>query len=110
MPWYCNACGRVRGGTECKKVCVEKYGDMGAERVPALDGVVYINHDGSGVPALEKQEYDMNPCRRGVAPPKRVQGPRPTGWFEALGRIGERAARIIEDGVRQGVVLPCGEG
>lgn len=107
--WYCNACGRRRGGVDCKKVCVEKWGDMGATRWPPLDGVVYINHDGSGIPTLEQQEYDMNPCRRSVPPPKRVQGPRPNGWFEALERIGERAARIIEDGVRQGVVLPCGE-
>ena len=107
--WYCNGCGRVRGGPECKKVCRDKWGDMGATRIPPLDGWMYINDDGSIIPRREKEAYDNNPFRRGQPYPKRVQGPRPPGWLEALEVIAARAARIIEEGVAAGIKLPCGE-
>ena len=99
MPWFCSGCGERRGGTACRKRCRDKYGDVGAERVPPLDGMVFINDDGSGIPRLEQELYDRNPCRRGAPPPKRVQGPRPTGWYEALERIGERSAALIKGGL-----------
>lgn len=107
MPWYCNGCGRERGGTQCKKWCREKYGDMGATRWPPLDGMVHINDDGTCIMGIDQYIYDLLPCKRDQHP-RVTHGPRPPGWFEALRVIGERAARVIEDGVRQGVVLPCG--
>ena len=98
MPWFCNACGERRGGTICKKACRERYGDLGAERVPPLDGIVYINDDGSGIP-----RYELMKQREGFRyVPRSVQGPRPQGWREALERIGERAAVIIGSGLPEG--------
>ena len=99
MPWFCNACGEVRRGMACRKRCREKYGEQGAERVPRLDGMVFFNDDGSGVPRWEQQRYDNSPCKRGAALPRSVQGPRPQGWDEALERIGERAATLIMGGL-----------
>lgn len=40
MPFICNACAEPRGGDKCKKKCIKKYGDMGATRIPPLDGMV----------------------------------------------------------------------
>lgn len=96
MPWYCRGCGERRGGTVCKKWCREKYGDLGADRVPRLDGMVYINDDGTGIPRYELMKQRV--CPVGYRP-KTVQGPRPQGWNEALERIGERAAALIKGGL-----------
>ena len=92
MPWFCNGCGERRGGTICKKWCREKYGDAGAERVPVLDGVVFINDDGSGIP-----RYELMRRREAVDryEPRSVQGPRPNGWDEALKQIAKRCSAII---------------
>ena len=95
MPWFCNGCGERRGGTTCKKWCREKYGEQGAERVPRLDGMVFFNDDGSGVP-----RWELLKQRTGFRyEPKSVQGPRPQGWDEAMGRIGDRAAALITGGL-----------
>lgn len=96
--WYCNACGEERHGTQCKKWCREKYGDMGADRVPRLDGMVFINDDGTGIPRWEQKRYDDLMCKRDQYP-KLVQGPRPQGWHQALDVIGERAAALIVGGL-----------
>jgi len=98
MSWFCLGCGEQRGGLLCKKWCREKYGDVGAERVPPLDGMVFINDDGSGVPRWEQQRYDNAVCKRG-AEPRSVPGPRPQGWDTALRVIGERAAVLIVGGL-----------
>jgi hypothetical protein len=109
MPWFCNGCGRRRGGTTCKKECREAIdevapgvfrprGETGAERIPPLDGMIFFNDDGSGVPRYEQQRYDNSPCKRGIAAPRSVQGPRPQGWKEAMRRIGERCAARIKSG------------
>jgi hypothetical protein len=89
----------VRRGTACRKWCREKYGEQGAERAPRLDGMVFFNDDGSGVPRWEQQRYDSAACRRGVPPPRSVQGPRPQGCDEAMRRIGDRAAALITGGL-----------
>lgn len=47
MPWQCLACGGRRGGSRCKKWCEEKYGDMGAEHMPPLDGFLRMDVDPS---------------------------------------------------------------
>ena len=99
MAWFCNGCAERRRGVTCKKECRKKYGDMGAEQVPPLDGMMFINDDGAGVPRLEQRCYDTSPCRDGAAPPRSVPGPRPQGWNEALKRIGERAAALIVGGL-----------
>ena len=96
MPWYCKGCGERRGGTICKKWCREKYGDVGAERVPPIDVFVFFDDDGSGIPRYELMK------QRGCLiryTPKRVQGPRPQGWGQALERMGERAAVILANGI-----------
>ncbi len=116
--WWCLGCGRVRHGPQCKKVCYEAMdevspgvfrmrGDMGAERIPPLDGWIYINDDGSCITHLDQYLYDINPCKKGLSP-KVTQGPRPPGWFKALKVINERARRILEEGKAAGIVLPCG--
>ncbi|KKL48978.1 hypothetical protein LCGC14_2320070, partial [marine sediment metagenome] len=92
----------------CRKRCRKRYGDLGADRVPPLDGMVFINDGGGGVPRWAQDKYDQMACKKGKHP-KYVEGPRPQGWNEALCRIGERAAKIIENGVSRGIVLPCGE-
>lgn len=43
MPWYCLACGKRRGGPHCTKQCIKQHRDLGAERIPRLDG--FINLD-----------------------------------------------------------------
>lgn len=93
--WYCNGCGEERHGTQCKKWCREKYGDMGAERIPRLDGMVYFNDDGSGIPRWEYKQ--PNPL--GGYRPKMMSDPRPQGWHEAMERIGERAKALIVGGL-----------
>lgn len=80
----------------CKKWCREKYGNLGAERVPPLDGVLFFNDDGTGIPRYELMKQRDCPVRY---TPKRVQGPRPQGWDEALERMGERAAVFLEGGM-----------
>ena len=99
MAYFCNGCGERRGGNQCKKWCVEKYGDMGATRIPRLDGMIFINDDGTGIPRDVQLMYDRRMCRSGGLPPKTVQGPRPQGWNEALDRMGERAATIVGSGL-----------
>ena len=80
----------------CKKWCREKYGDVGAERIPPLDGMIFFNDDGSGIPRWEtRQQEECLVCYI----PKSVSGPRPQGWGQALERIGERAAAIIGNGM-----------
>ena len=95
MPWFCNGCGERRGGTTCKKRCCGRYGDIGAERVPRLDGVVFFNDDGTGVPRWELRRYEESPLKRGAPESRSVQGPRPSGWDTALEVIGARAALLI---------------
>ena len=97
MPWFCNGCGERRGGATCKKGCRERHGDAGAERVPRLDGVVFFGDDGSGVPRWELRRCDEAPLR--TTPPRSVQGPRPSGWDDALEAIGERAAALLVGGL-----------
>jgi len=99
MPWFCLGCGERRGGTTCKKRCREKYEDIGAERVPRLDGMVFFNDDGAGVPRWELRRYEEVACKRGVAEPRSVPGPRPQGWDTALEVIGARAALLIVGGL-----------
>jgi len=43
MPWYCSGCGVRRGGPLCNKRCRQKYGDIGAVRVPPLDGYLTLD-------------------------------------------------------------------
>jgi len=102
MPWFCKGCGERRGGSACKKWCREKYGDVGAERVPPLDGMVFVNDDGTGVPRREQRVYDEAVCKRGAARPASLKGPRPQGWVQAMERIGDRAAVVIAGGVSAG--------
>ena len=53
MPWYCLGCGRRMGSPKCKKKCREALdndvmrGDIGAERVPPMDGWVTLEVDPS---------------------------------------------------------------
>src|SRR3990167_315783 len=42
LPWYCLGCGRRLGSPVCKKWCVERYGSIGAERVPPLDALIEL--------------------------------------------------------------------
>src|SRR3990167_9435617 len=42
LPWYCLGCGRRLGSPVCKKWCVERYGSIGAERVPPLDLLIEL--------------------------------------------------------------------
>lgn len=98
MSWFCLGCGEQRGGLLCKKWCRDKYGDVGAERVPPLNGMVFINDDGAGIPRWEQQRYDNAVCKRS-AEPRSVQGPRPQGWDTAMRAIGERAAALIVGGL-----------
>ena len=92
VSWFCNGCGERRGGTLCKKACVAKYGNIGAERVPPLDGVVFFNDDGSGIPRYELMRQREAACSY---TPQSVQGPRPQGWDAALEAIGQRAITLI---------------
>ena len=98
MTWFCNGCGERRGGTMCKRRCREKYGDVGAERVPPLAGIVFFNCDGTGVTRdeLRRQGRAASPSRIVL---RRVQGPRPNGWDQALSLIATRAAERIRNGV-----------
>ena len=96
MPWFCLGCAGRRGGTICKKWCREKYGDAGAERVPPLDGMVFFNDDGSGIPRYELMQQRVGLVRY---TPRRVQGPRPQGWQQALEAMAERAATILANGI-----------
>ena len=98
MAWYCNGCGEERHGTTCKKRCREKYGDMGAERVPRLDGMLFMNDDGSGITRWEQRRYDNMMCK-GDKYPRSVQGLRPQGWHQALEVMGERAAPLLVGGL-----------
>ena len=100
LSWFCLGCGERRGGTLCKRRCREKYGDAGAERVPPLDGVVFFNDDGSGIPRYElmRQREAVGRCS-----PRTVRGPRPQGWEQAMERIGARAAVVIGSGLPEGV-------
>ncbi len=95
MAWWCNGCGERRRGTMCKAWCRERYGDMGATQIPPMDGMIFINDDGSGIPRWEVR------AREDIAPfkytPKSVQGPRPQGWVEALKKIGERALTTLAE-------------
>lgn len=80
----------------CKAWCREKYGDMGAAQIPRMDGMIFINEDGSGIPRWELRAQEECPVRY---TPKSVRGPRPQGWAEAMERIGERALAIMNEGV-----------
>ena len=82
----------------CRKRCHEKYGNMGAERVPPLVGMLYINDDGTGVPRWEQRRYDDLMCKRGQYP-RSVQGPRLQGWLEGLERMGERVKPLLVGGL-----------
>jgi len=95
--WFCNGCGERRGGVLCKKWCQEKYGDIGATRIPPLDGMVFINDDGTGIPRWEQRAYDEAVGKR--SRPVSVAGPKPQGWDAALEAIGERAATLIVGGL-----------
>ena len=97
MAYFCNGCGERRRGNQCKKWCVEKYGDMGATRVPPMDGMIFCNDDGTGITRLAQREYDDLAHKRGKSPVC-SKGPRPNGWIEAMNRIGGRAAAIIGEG------------
>lgn len=107
--WWCDNCGYPLKGPICgakwrsqgKTVrCQDKLpagARWGAERIPPLDGWLFINDDGSGVPRYELM------LKRQYAPigytPKSVRGPRPQGWLKALELIADRAAAVIADGV-----------
>ncbi|KKL95493.1 hypothetical protein LCGC14_1854030 [marine sediment metagenome] len=96
MAWFCKGCGERRGGAMCKKWCRERYGDVGAERIPPLDGMIFFNDDGSGIPRWEIRAQENCPVRY---VPKSVAGPRPQGWGEALERMEERAAVLLATGM-----------
>ncbi|KKN06894.1 hypothetical protein LCGC14_1072710 [marine sediment metagenome] len=104
MPWFCRGCGRRMGSPVCKKKCREAMddgimrGNIGADRVPPLDGMVFINDGGGGVPRWAQDEYDQMACKKGKHP-KYVQGPRPPGWDKALKGIAARAAVLITGGL-----------
>ncbi|KKL59545.1 hypothetical protein LCGC14_2214300 [marine sediment metagenome] len=83
----------------CKKWCREKYGDMGAEQIPPMGGMIFFNEDGTGTTRLAQREYDDLAHKRGKSPVC-SKGPRPQGWLEALGRMSERAAVIIGTGLK----------
>ena len=63
--WQCLACGGRRGGPICKKWCVKKWGDMGAELWP-LDGFIRFAVDPS-IP----EEQDMIDRERWFAEKRR---------------------------------------
>ena len=96
MPWFCLACGQRRGGTLCKKWCQEKYGSLGAERIPPLDGMVFINDDGSGIPRYELMKQRECAVRYR---PRCVRGPRPQGWVQAMEVLRERSSKVLEGGL-----------
>ena len=111
MSWWCDGCGRRRRGP-CKKVCVEavdtyvingvtmsmQRGNASATQVPPLDGMVFLNDDGSGITHYDQAVWDNTACRRDKHP-KVTQGPRPSGWAEAMEVIGERAAKEMHGGL-----------
>ena len=97
MALFCNGCGERRRGNQCKKWCFEKYGDMGATRVPPMSGMIFFNDDGTGITRLAQREYDYH--RKRNTSPVYSKGPRPNGWDEALDRMGERAAEVIGTGL-----------
>lgn len=105
MAWFCMNCGAIVRGTTCggrwrykdKYVrCNRKYPSHMAERIPPLDGMLFINDDGTGITRPDQQAYDRTVCRRNKHP-KVTKGPRPNGWYEALERIGERAYKIMQE-------------
>ena len=56
MPWYCLGCGRRLGSPVCKKRCVERYGSVGAERVPPLDLLIELTPVGYNLTDTEESE------------------------------------------------------
>lgn len=56
MPWYCLGCGRRLGSPVCKKRCVEKHGNAGAERVPPLDLLIELTRVGYNLTETEESE------------------------------------------------------
>ncbi len=98
MAWWCHGCGQPRGGTMCKKWCREKYGNVGAEQIPRLDGYLFFNDGGSGIPRWEiRRKEELRPFRYVL---KSVRGPRPQGWKQAMGAIGQRAAALLAGGLK----------
>ncbi len=69
---------------------------MGAERVPRLDGIVYINDDGSGIPRYELMKQRETPVRYS---PHYVRGPRPQGWVQAMEVLSERSSKLLNGGL-----------
>ena len=112
MPRYCDGCGRRLSGI-CKKDCREasdtitfdsgftmtfQRGDATTTQVPPLDGFISFNDDGSSITRHDERVYNEGVNVRGKEPVAR-RGPRPSGWYEALERIGERAAVHIKGGL-----------
>ena len=59
MPWYCNGCGRRMDSPVCKKKCRLKWGEnLGAERIPPLDGFVLFEVDLSRTEAEDKESRE----------------------------------------------------
>lgn len=107
MAWYCKHCKTRMGGNRCgnrwrdengRKVRCQDLFMTEGEQFPRLDGMVFINDDGTGIPRWEQKRYDDLICKRGQYP-KSVQGPRPQGWHQALETIGERAKALIVGGL-----------
>lgn len=104
MPAFCKGCGRRRVGLVCKKVCREAVdngvvrGDLGVERIPPLDGILFINDDGTDYTQEEKQRK-----RQAIFPDRvhlrRTYCLRPPGWKRALQRIAARSAVRLRNGV-----------
>lgn len=101
MPFFCtNSCGRRMYGPTCK------CGSTTGERIPPMDGMVFFDDDGSGVTRFDSRTVEeTTKCGFRHSPPKMTPGPRPTGFSEAMERIGERAAAIIGSGVQ----VPVGD-
>lgn len=98
-------CGNRMLGTTCggrwrhkgKYVrCNRKYPAAQAERVPILNGMLFINYGGIGVTRLDQITYDSWICKRDKYP-KVTRGPRPAGWKEGIVRISDCAERELRE-------------
>jgi hypothetical protein len=99
--WYCSHCKTRMKGTLCGNRWRNKDGlrcqevfEPSAERFPRLDGMIFINDDGTGVPRLEQKVYEMYK-QGGAKRPRSVQGPRPCGWDTAMDAIGARCIPLM---------------
>ncbi len=103
MAWFCMNCGNRMYGTTCggrwrsegKYVrCNKKYPSAMAERIPPLDGMIFINEGNSNITRLDQREYDDLAHKRNKYP-KTCTSPYPNAWLEAMEVIGERLEKEL---------------